>query len=99
MGVNATGYVIVGIKTEYNDIEKKLNFKEDSLGCECRKLMKTKILRPPTRLQNLTLEYEKAQLHEMQQLDLKIEAIELAIEKLTDEKEMLLMKGVNHASA
>lgn len=34
MGVDATDYVIVGIKTKFNEIEKKLNFKEDSLGYE-----------------------------------------------------------------
>ena len=60
--------------------------------------MKTKLLRPPTRLQRLTLEYEKAQLHEMQQLDLKIEAIELSIEQLNDEKAMLLKRGPDYAS-
>ena len=52
--------------------------------------MKTKLLRPPTRLQRLTLEYEKEQLWQLQQLDLKIEAIELEIEKLTDEKNSLI---------
>jgi hypothetical protein len=60
--------------------------------------MKTKILRPPTRLQKLTLEYEKEQLWQLQQLDLKIEAIELAIEKLNDEKAMLLKRGPDYAS-
>jgi len=60
--------------------------------------MKTKILRPPTRLQRLTLEYEKEQLWQLQQLDLKIEAIELAIEKLNDEKAMLLKRGPDYAS-
>jgi hypothetical protein len=60
--------------------------------------LKTKLLRPPTKLQKLTFEYDKAQLWEMEQLDLKIEAIELAIEKLNDKKAMLLKRGTDYAS-